>query len=287
MGQSKLQDQFRYLESKTGNEKILVRKISNPSTDIEHTVLILHDYFDYHKYYIDLAESIVSEYKNYEVILFDYKGLGRSSGDRGYVSNWNIFISEVQSILKEELRTPKVSIVGAGLGGVIGLDLLLSKEYGAEEKVANAIIINPLLKMKLDYPHWAQGVIRNFPNFLEKARFPIKFNYHRFCTDFHHAQVVNADPLIPHDISFRTMIELLETNNRLKSLSYFIKKPSLILLSEKGHLCNNDFIKIYAKGVDRKYVRMEEINGAYHDLIHDKNKEMVYQLILDFLKKQG
>lgn len=275
---------FKYIESATGPEKILVR-VFNEENSSKVTFLILHDYFDYHKYYLKTAESLVQNFPNSRVILFDYKGLGRSSGNRGYVKGWNVYILEAKKIIESYANTEKLILIGAGLGGVIALDLLFENSLKIEKRIDGICLINPLLKMNIDYPAWAQSVIRNFPSFLERARFPIRFNYHRFCTDFEHSQLVNADALVPHDISFRTIIELLETNNRLKSLSYFIKKPTLIMLSEKGHLCHNDFMKVYAKGIDRKYLTLNEYQGAYHDLIHDRKSGQVIQDLVNWSKE--
>lgn len=283
MSVEEINQTFKFISSATGSEKILV-KILNEEAGTKNAFLILHDYFDYHKYYLDFAESLVEQFPNSRVILFDYKGLGRSSGDRGYVKSWDNFTLEAKKVIETYANTEKLILVGAGLGGVVGLDLLFDNDLGIESRIDGLILINPLLKMSIDYPNWAQSVIRNFPKILERARFPIRFNYHRFCTDFAHSQVVNGDALIPHDVSFRTIIELLEANNRLKSLSYFIKKPTLIMLSEKGHLCHNDFIKVYAKGVDRKYLSLKEYKGAYHDLLHDRSYQDVYQDIFDWSK---
>lgn len=281
---AELNQSFKYIESATGSEKILVR-ILNEENGSKTTFLILHDYFDYHKYYLETAERLFKDFPNSRVVLFDYKGLGRSSGDRGYIKKWNVFTLEAKKVIEAYANTEKLVVIGSGLGGVVALDLLFDNSLNLEKRIDGVCLINPLLKMIIDYPNWAQSVIRNFPSFLERARFPIRFNYHRFCTDFEHSQVVNADALVPHDVSFRTIIELLETNNRLKSLSYFIKKPTLIMLSEKGHLCHNEFIKVYAKGVDRKYLTLNEYKGAYHDLIHDRNSEQVVQDLVDWAKE--
>lgn len=274
---------FKFIDSATGSEKVLV-KILNEELGSKVSFLILHDYFDYHKYYLELGEQLVANFPASRVILFDYKGLGRSSGDRGYIKKWNNYTLEAKKVIESYAQTEKLIIIGVGLGGVVGLDLIFESELNLESKVDGMILINPLLKMSIDYPNWAQSVIRNFPKILERARFPIRFNYHRFCTDFAHSQIVNGDALIPHDVSFRAIIELLEANNRLKSLSYFIKKPTLIMLSEKGHLCHNEFIKVYAKGIDRKYLTLKEYSGAYHDLLHDRHKADVIEDILNWAK---
>ena len=292
MSTKKIPQQFKYIKSKSGNEKILV-KILN-LTDLEgpqeqlnsEYLIILHDYFDYHKYYIDFATELIKQNNNLKVLLFDFKGLGRSSGDRGYIKKWNEYPLDVQNVIESFLPLgQQFHLLGAGLGGNVALDLMFQKEFLLEERIKSLILINPLLKLKVDYPKWTKKIVRNFPSLLERARFPIRFNYHRFCTDYQHAQKVNADALIPHDISFRSVVELLETNNRLKSLSYFIKKPTFILLSEKGHICNNEYIKVYAKGIEKKYLQIIEYSNAYHDLIHDKKAGFVKEDILKWLKK--
>lgn len=275
---------FKFIDSATGNEKILV-KVLNEEQGTKTTFLFLHDYFDYHKYYLETANELVGEFPNARAVLFDYKGLGRSSGDRGYIKKWQVYTYEAKRVIESFANTEKIVLVGAGLGAVVALDLIFNNSLGIEKKIDGIVLINPLLKMSIDYPNWAQSVIRNFPKFLERARFPIRFNYHRFCTDFEHSQIVNADALIPHDVSFRTIVELLETNNRLKSLSYFIKKPTLIMLSEKGHLCHNEFVKVYAKGIDRKYLCLKEFKGAYHDLLHDRQSEDVKEELKSWAKE--
>ncbi|MGB0453813.1 MAG: alpha/beta fold hydrolase [Bacteriovoracaceae bacterium] len=278
-----VQEEFHYLDSQTGKEKLLIKTFSREDVASFGKIFIFHDYFDYHKYYVEFAHFLAS--RGLKVVIHDHKGLGRSSGSRGYVNSWDDYLNDCRQVIQEFQETKEdFFILGTGLGAVLGIDLCLNSKPEFLKRIRGLICLNPALKLKIHYPDWGRGMLHRFPKFLEKVHFPVQFNYHRFCTEYHHAQLVNADPLVPHDISLKTLSELLNAGFNLRKKSYFLDKPSLVLLSEKGHICDNDFIKVFMKGFQKNLLQLKEIKDSYHDLLHDQRKDEVYKEIEKWLK---
>lgn len=116
--------------------EIFYRKL-NPKAKPKAAVVLIHGFGDHSGGLQNLTTSLVKN--KYLVYAIDLRGHGKSSGQRGFIRNWNEFREDLNVLLKlvgaEDPELP-LFMIGHSMGGVITLDYSLISPEGIDGVVA-------------------------------------------------------------------------------------------------------------------------------------------------------
>lgn len=247
-------------------------------------VLILHDYFDYHKRYRDFAKYVVSEL-NFDVCLFDYRGFGMSGGKRGQIKSVESLSRDLETVLIEIRKNKsisKITLMGVGLGGLVSVDFLLNRKKNFCNCEFSQILINPFLKMKISNAQMLETFLGE--TFHLKQLMPM-YKVFENNSDIEEAEKLFADPLAIKEIDPTVIKSIKSKAEDIKRNLYFIEDKTLLLIGAHGKICDNYMVKLFNKAMPVRYSELIEYDESGHDLLHDVERERVTKDILQWLKK--
>ena len=101
------------------NDVFINVNIYNASKDIKDTTLIFtHGLGEYSKSYNEVARFFQNE--GFNVLTYDIRGHGKSSGKRGYIKTYQHFLDDLKELVSFAYsKTSKVFLVGHSMGGLI------------------------------------------------------------------------------------------------------------------------------------------------------------------------
>ena len=97
-----------------------------PQAEIRGVLTIVHGLGSNSSSYGNIVEHLIP--KNYAIYAFDLRGNGRSPGQRGHISSWEVFRGDLQAFLHlVKTQSPKSPqfLLGHSLGGVVVLDYVM------------------------------------------------------------------------------------------------------------------------------------------------------------------
>jgi alpha-beta hydrolase superfamily lysophospholipase len=250
---------------------------------------MLHDLLDYHARYLDFFhynQKVSGTELGFAWM--DFKGHGLSSGVRGHVQGFDEYCYDVE-VMIDHLKNEgieKVLFIGQGLGALVMLKMMnpLSPfSQKMQESSAGLVFINPLIHFNFQWPDFNMGRLKKWVPTLDRWKISLRLKGHHLCTDLFKADELDRDPLFLEKVSLGFIHEVLKAGVDVRRMSYFIDTPSLFLVSRDDFLLSFDQIILYQKGLPREIASLQEYSDAKHDLLNDKNRELVFNDILSWI----
>ena len=116
------------------------------------TLIVTHGYGEHQAYYEDMAEYFA--YKGFCVVTYDLRSHGLSDGKRGYVSDFALFLDDLDHVIRYYSGIKPESdfyLFGHSLGGSIVLNYLLQYK---NDRVSKAVVSSPWLKLAFEPPYF-------------------------------------------------------------------------------------------------------------------------------------
>ena len=252
-------------------------------------LVIVHDLGSYHARYINLAKYLVKNCELEVAISFiDLLGHGLSGGERCYTSNFDNYCHDLSTLLKQRSSKNNFSkeyVLGDGLGALVTLKLMKDFESSLKPTINGIVLINPFIKIDL---------LKNFVKSLIYININQKFDKIRVDRNFRGKDITNctvesdlydSDPLISDFYTVGLLRELNNASKSIRSFSYFIEIPSLVLLSDETILADYDVNLLFFKGMCPSFAEILKYKNKKHNILNDEEKESVYNDICNWLTK--
>ena len=245
MKEQERQKEVASFPSKTGRESIYYcRSLPSEGEEIDYHFLFLHDIFDYHSRYTFLQDHFLSLFEeNLAFSWIDFKGHGLSSGTRGHVDNFDEYIDDLEAYLAlvdndSRLGEVPLIIVAQGLGALVTIrHHQLNREREAHY-LSGTVLINPLIKLKFQFPDWLSSVLTRLDYPLSHLKWPQQFSGKDFLCHQRDIERYDSDPLVLDYLTLGAMKEIQRVALEVSDAAYFFDFPSLFLLSERVELEN-------------------------------------------------
>lgn len=252
-----------------GGLKIFMRSW-RPADAPRAIVVISHGFNSHSGQYAWVAEQLAA--KGLAVYAHDYRGRGRSEGERFHVEHVDEYVGDlVQAVAIAKARDPglKVYVLGHSAGGVI------ASTYALDHQADIAGLICESFAFRVPAPDIALQVIKGVSHVAPDIPI-LKLKNADFSRDPAVVKAMNEDPLI-HDETQPsiTVAALQRADERLTKEIPTITLPVLILhgTEDKATLPKgSQFFYDHAGSAD-KTLKLYE--GHYHDLLADVGKEEV------------
>jgi alpha-beta hydrolase superfamily lysophospholipase len=218
------------------------------------------------------------------------KGHGLSSGVRGHVESFDDYCWDVLKLVKlvEEESDRPILLLGHGMGALILLKMMnpISAFYDdLKGSVRGLIFINPLLHFNFTWPEVKIGKFKQWLPTIDRIKIPVRLKGHQLCTDTDAADQFDRDPLILRKLSLGCIGEVIQAGVDVRRMSYFIDHPSLFLISQDDFFISPEQIILYQKGLPKEASRFHVYTEAKHDLLNDRNRELVFNDIINWIEE--
>ncbi|MEC7277320.1 MAG: alpha/beta fold hydrolase [Bdellovibrionota bacterium] len=238
----------------------------------------------YENVFIELLESFRAlGAPAFEIVTFDFKGHGKSSGTRGHIDSVDDLCLDSLIFLNEEGKKELPTVImGLGLGAIVSLKIYHHYFSKLQSDLSGLILINPALKLHWKIPSLFEGVARGGSLLMSKLRLPFHLAGELFAGDTLIAEEFDSDPLVNHSISLGSLFELQHNASLMRTSAYYLDIPVFMGISEKGKLYSSRIAELFAKGIVN--CKVESFTQADHDLFHHFDCENLFNSVYNWLE---
>ena len=252
-----------------GGLKIFTRAW-RPDRKPRAAVVISHGFNSHSGYYDWTAQQLVAS--NYAVHALDHRGRGQSDGERFYVQKLSDYVEDLHTFVKRvktrEQGLP-VYLLGHSAGGVV------SCVYTLEHQTELAGLICEDFAHEVPAPDFALAVVKGLSHVAPHAHV-LRLKNEDFSRDPRVVEQMNNDPLIAHEVQpTQTIAELVRADERLKKEFPLITLPVLILHGTMDKVTKPSGSKRFYEMAGSKDKTLKLYEGHFHDLLNDRDKEIV------------
>jgi len=249
--------------------KVFVRSWT-PERPPRAVLVVAHGFNAHGGHFAWAAEQFLSA--GLTVVAFDFRGRGRSEGERFYVEEIDEYVSDLSStIALVRSRYPHLPmfLLGHSAGGVVAATYLLENRAGIAGFICESIAF------QVPAPTFALAAIKGLSRLVPRLRV-LTLRNKAFSRDPRAVEALNTDPLTAHERQpASTVAALVRANERLRGRFASITLPLLIVHGTADRVTDvrgSQFL-YDAVGATDKTLKLYE--GHYHDLLNDVGKEQV------------
>jgi acylglycerol lipase len=267
------------LESPLGL-KIFLRSW-RPATVPRAIIVLSHGFNSHGGYYLWAAEQLLAS--GLAVYALDFRGRGRSDGERYYVERFADYQADLDLAVKTARgRDPglDVFILGHSAGGVVACNYVLDHQ----KEIAGLICES--FAYQVPAPDFALAVLKGLSHLAPHAhvlRLPNK----AFSRDPKVVKALDDDPLLAHEVQpTKTVAEMVRADERLKRDFPLLTLPLLIIHGTSDAVARPEGSKTFYSRATSADKTLKLYEGYFHDPLNDVGKEVVMADIRAWLEKR-
>jgi alpha-beta hydrolase superfamily lysophospholipase len=261
-----------------GGLRIFVRSW-RPAGTPRAVVAISHGFNSHSGQYFWVAEQLVA--RGFAVYALDYRGRGRSDGERFYVQHVGEYEGDLaQLIALAKSREPglPVYLLGHSAGGVIACI------YTLDHQAELAGLICESFAFQVPAPDFALAVIKGVSHLAPHAHV-LKLKNEDFSRDAAVVKSMDDDPLIANEVQpTSTVAALVRADERLKAEFPKITLPVLIIHGTEDKATKPSGSQLFHDTARSSDKTLTLYDGHFHDLLNDIGKEDVMDDIIDWIE---
>ena len=244
------------------------------------SVLIVHGLGEHSGRYRSVAEVLSDS--GISVFAFDLRGHGLSEGPRGDVSAFPRFLEDLlvmEEVLDRELpgSFPRF-LLGHSLGGLIALERLRTLGEG----YAGAILSAPWIRAAQS--RWLRTLGRRIGWLFPRAPMPNGIGPGRLTRDPVVAEAWKRDPLIHTRLTGGLFREAERVQRELLKGGISTRIPTLFLIPGSDQVVDGRVTEEFARGIVEGAVRVEILEGRFHEPFNDLGREEVLETVATWLR---
>ncbi|TMW61652.1 hypothetical protein Poli38472_010715 [Pythium oligandrum] len=294
--------QSRCASSETGKTLWYTALFPPATTELRGVVLFIHGINEHSERFFHVFEDLCAQ--SYGVLAYDLRSHGQSDMDveglRAHVEKFQSLIDDTNAFLsfaKREIypemgiSSPDalpLAVVGYSLGSLVALHTVLSQVHTFKAIVLLAPAIALEWTLSLSIVSFFGGALNQL---VPTARIFPAVNDDWVCRDPLVGQDYDADPLATNEVVTVRMghqtlqfMRALETDERVEDpQSAFCRLPILSIMGSNDKVTNLPRAQQFHTRLANKDKTFVEVDGAYHVLLEDFERETVMQTLVDWL----
>jgi acylglycerol lipase len=239
-------------------------------TPARAVVVIVPGFNSHSGYYQWTAEQLTAD--GLATYAIDLRGRGRSDGERFYVDSFTDYVSDVATLVGQvKSHAPRVPLfmLGHSAGGVVAC------LYALQHQQEMAGLICESFAHELPAPDFALAALKGLSHLAPHAHV-LRLKNEDFSRDENVVRTMNSDPLIAHETQpTRTLAALVRADDDLKKGFSRITLPVLIMHGTADKAAKPSGSQHFYDKAGSADKTLKLYDGAYHDPLNDKGKELV------------
>ncbi|HEX5162575.1 MAG TPA: alpha/beta hydrolase [Steroidobacteraceae bacterium] len=263
-----------------GGLKIFTRSW-RPATGPRAVIVLSHGFNSHSGYYLWAAEQLLAA--GLAVHAFDYRGRGKSDGERYYIESFSEYQSDLDLVVKlARSREPGLPlfVLGHSAGGVIACNYVLDHQ----PEIAGLICES--FAYRVPAPDFALAVLKGLSHLAPHAHV-LNLPKKEFSRDPKVTQALIDDPLLADEVQpTRTVAEMVRADERLKRDFPLFKLPLLIIHGTRDTVTRPEGSQEFHDRAGSADKTLKLYDGYFHDPLNDIGKEAVMADIRAWLEKR-
>lgn len=283
-----------YEEVYNGDYRITA-KLFRPAAPLA-AVQILHGMAEHMGRYDEFCTWLMAN--DIFVIIHDHRGHGAEAENPGHFERFDDLTEDalmVRTLIPEHLKT---FITGHSMGSIAARRLLAEPVYdggiiigtGSKKGLSNAILSRVMSGAKHFIPEVTGDWLTRLAFFGYDGRFPEEEHNRWLCSDMEVVRDFNADQLCGRNMTFNALAEIV-TNIREVDGNAILKRyqpdiPILLIGGKEDPFSGfGEDIRALGKKMARHTdsVTVQLYEKSRHEVLHEKNREQVYQKLLEWV----
>jgi alpha-beta hydrolase superfamily lysophospholipase len=245
------------------------------------TIVLSHGFNSHSGYYLWAAEQLLAS--RLAVYALDYRGRGKSDGERYYVEHFSEYQGDLDLMVKTaRSREPglPIFILGHSAGGVIACNYVLDNQADI------AGLICESFAYRVPAPDFALAVLKGLSHLAPHAHV-LNLPKKEFSRDPKVTQALIDDPLLANEVQpTKTVAEMVRADERLKRDFPLFKLPLLIIHGTKDTVTRPEGSKEFYERASSTDKTLKLYEGYFHDPLNDLGKENVMADIRAWIGKR-
>jgi alpha-beta hydrolase superfamily lysophospholipase len=244
-------------------------------------IVLSHGFNSHSGYYLWAAEQLLAS--GLAVYALDYRGRGKSDGERYYVEHFSEYQGDLDLMVKTaRSREPglPIFILGHSAGGVIACNYVLDNQADI------AGLICESFAYRVPAPDFALAVLKGLSHLAPHAHV-LNLPKKEFSRDPKVTQALIDDPLLANEVQpTKTVAEMVRADERLKRDFPLFKLPLLIIHGTKDTVTRPEGSKEFYERASSTDKTLKLYEGYFHDPLNDLGKENVMADIRAWIGKR-
>jgi len=263
-----------------GGLKIFVRSW-RPEKSSRAVIVLSHGFNSHSGYYLWAAEQLLAS--GLSVYALDYRGRGKSDGERYYVEKFSEYQGDLDQTVKlarsREAGLP-VFVLGHSAGGVIACNYVLDNQKDI------AGLICESFAYRVPAPDFALAVLKGLSHLAPHAHV-LNLPKKDFSRDPKVVQALIDDPLLANEVQpTKTVAEMVRADERLKRDFPLFTLPLLIIHGTKDTVTRPEGSQEFYDRASSADKTLKLYDGYFHDPLNDLGKDVVMADIRAWLEKR-
>ena len=210
---------------------------------------------------------------------WDARGHGRSPGERGSANNLADVVKDVHAFARHISQQHGIALENMiVLAHSLAALSVVAWVHDYAPPIRAMILATAAFHVKLYIP-FAIPALRLFRPRFVKSYVKSKMLTH----DKEQAALYDADPLIFRQIAVNVLLDLNDTAKRLLADAGAIQTPTLMIGAERDWVVRLKAQRKFFDGLSSSVKRMHVIPNAYHAIFHEKDRQVVVDLVREFV----
>ncbi len=215
------------------------------------------------------------------VFAMDLRGHGLSQGKRGHAKSYELFMSDIEELLKtaRSIYTDlPMYLFGHSMGGNLVANYAIRMNTN---ELSGFILSSPWFKLAFDPPPWKLKLGKFFTATWSSLTQPSDLDTDHLSKDPEVVKAYINDPLVHDKISAGLFTAILEAGDYALSETARIKLTGLVYHGNQDQIVDWTASKSFANKLDE--VSFSELDGVYHEPHNDLEKSEVIQSLVNWI----
>lgn len=248
--------------------------------DPKAVVLIVHGMGEYGRRYERFVIPNLLEH-DFSVMVYDQFGHGSNPGKKGHHPGFEYLLESIDKCLeksRQEFGDKPVVLYGHSMGGNVALNYILSRT----DKISGGVISSPFLRLAFEPPAWKLAMGKILEKVLPSVTLANEVDADAISQIPEEVEIYLNDPLIHDRVSPAYSISFMKKGEQVMAEAGKINVPLLLLHGTGDRLTDHRASRELAQRAG-DHVDYYEVDGGYHELHHDLNKEEVMKHIVSWI----
>lgn len=254
-----------------------------PETGFDRALIVLHRGHEHSGRLASVVRALALD--ETAVFAWDARGHGRSGGPRGHAPSFQQLVRDLDHFVgrvtaDHEIPLARTAVLGHSVGGVVAATWV----HDFAPPIDKLVLVTPAFKVRLYVP-FALPLLRLWQRLKGETPGVVKsYVKSRMLThDPREAARYDADPLITREISIPVLLGLRAAADRVVADAGAIRVPTLVLSGGADWVVDARAQKTFCARLGSAVKRQQIFDGMYHDLLHERDAEPVFDAIRVFL----
>lgn len=268
-----------YLQSSDGTQIYCQKWLKK---NAEGTILITHGQGEHSNAYSRFIESFQTE--NWNIVTWDLRGHGHSDGRRGYVKNFEEYISDFNMVVDDLVTTHKkegpIVLFSHSMGCLIQ-ELALVKQN--RKTIRGQILSAPLFGLTVEVPEYKAKAATLLNRFMPEITLGNELKYEMLTRDPQVIHEFEKDPHRHHKISSSAFLGMLDGFKKMETEAPYIDLPTLVIISENDPVVSTEAAKNIFTRLGSEEKTLKTYPHAKHELVNDIIRDDVFAFLKDYI----